>query len=204
MATPTVTGLALPPAAPPPRRNVALVGTGFAIAAGALLVGGLLAGYFDARQAVQQADGDWVDPTTIPNVALAVAYLSLLMSSATAQWAVAAVRQDDRRNSYLAVGVTLLLGAAFVNGLTFCWSQLGAVAGDGAFADHMYAVTVAHMLLVVAAIVLFVVMGFRVLGGQFGPKNTELVASAAAFWHFVVLAGAAIWWCIWFLEGGPG
>lgn len=199
-----MSALALPAAAPAPRRNVALVGTGFAIAAGALLVGGLLAGYFDARQAVQQGDGDWVDPTTIPNVALAVAYLSLLMSSATAQWAVAAIRLDDRRNSYLALGITIMLGAAFVNGLTFGWNQLGAVAGDGAFADHMYAVTVTHMLLVIAALVLFGVMGFRVLGGQFGPRNTELVASAAAFWHFVVLAGVAIWWCIWFLEGGPG
>ena len=204
MSSSTVAGLALPPAAPAPRRYVAMVGTGFAIAAGALLVGGLLAGYFDARQAVQQGDGEWVDKTTLPNVALAVTYLTLVMSSATAQWAVAAIRQDDRRNSYLALGVTLLLGGAFVNGLSFCWSQVGAAAGDGAFADHMYAVTVVHLLLVIAAIVLWAVMGFRVLGGQFGPKNTELVGSAAAFWHFVVIAGAAIWWCIWFLEGGPG
>jgi heme/copper-type cytochrome/quinol oxidase subunit 3 len=199
--------LALPPAAPAPRRNVALVGTGFAIAAGALLVGGLLASYFDARQTLFHGGGkaaDWVDKTTLPNMALAVTYLSLLMSSFTAQWTVSALKLDDRRQAYLAVGVTLVLGAAFINGLTFCWTQVGAVAGDGGFGDHMYAVTVTHLLLVIAAVVLFAVMGFRVLGGQFGPRNAEFVASAAAFWHFVVFAGVAIWWCIWFLEGGPG
>ena len=194
---------ALPPAAPP-RRNVALVGTIFAVAAGAMLVAGLLASYFGARQAAHANDHEWVDPSTIPNVALLVAYTTLLMSSFTAQWAVSAIKVDDRRQGYLALGTTLLLGAGFINALSFSWTELGQAAGDGAFADHMYAVTVTHLFLVVAAIVLFVVMAFRVLGGQYGPRNSEFVASAAAFWHFVVLAGVVIWWCIWFLEGGPG
>jgi heme/copper-type cytochrome/quinol oxidase subunit 3 len=196
--------LALPPAAPATRRNVALVGTTFAIAAGIALVGGLLAAYFGARQDVVDAGGEWVDKATIPNVGMAVAYGTLLLSAFTAQWAVSAIKLDDRRQAYVAVGLTLLLGAAFLNALSFGWSQLGAAAGDGGFADHMYAVTVAHALLVVAGIVLLVVMGFRVIGGQFGPRNSEFVASAAAFWHFTAIAGAAIWWSIWFLEGGPG
>ena len=196
--------LALPPAAAPPRRNVALVGTIFAIAAGTMLLGGLLATYFLARQTVQDGGNQWVDPTIIPNVGAVVAYSTLLMSSFTAQWAVSAVKAGDRRQGFVALGLTLLLGAAFLNGLTFCWSQLGLTAGDNGFADHMYAVTITHAVLMVAAIVLFLVMTFRVLGGQYGPRNSEFVASAAAFWHFVVLAGAVIWWSVWFLEGGPG
>lgn len=196
--------LALPPAAPSPRRNVALVGAAFAIAAGVALVGGLLAVYLGARQDVLDAGGEWVDKATIPNVGMAVAYGTLLLSAFTAQWAVSAIKLDDRRQGYVAVGLTLLLAAAFLNALSFGWAQLGAGAGDGGFADHMYAVTVTHALLVVAGIVLIVVMGFRVIGGQFGPRNAEFVVSAAAYWHFVVLAGVAIWWCIWFLEGGPG
>jgi cytochrome c oxidase subunit 3 len=200
-----MTALALPPAAPAPRRNVALVGTMFAIAAGAMLIGTLLAAYFGARQAVQHTGKPWVPTaTTLPNVALAVTYVSLVMSSFTAQWVVSAIKLDDRRQGYVAIGLTLLLAAAFVNGLTFCWAQLGLGAGDGGFADRMYAVTAVHLLLVVVAIVYFVVMAFRVLGGQFGPRNAELVVSAVAFWHFVVVAGVAVWWCIWFLQGGPG
>jgi len=193
------------PVAPAPRRHVALVGTVFAIGAGAMLIGGLLASYFGARQNIQDQGGTWVDTAklTLPNVPLAVTYVSLFMSSFTAQWAVSAIKLNDRRQAFTAMGVTLLLAAAFINGITFCWAQVGAAAGDGGFGDHMYAVTAVHLLLVVGAIVLFTVMGFRALGGQFGPDNAEFVMSAAAFWHFVVVAGVAVWWCIWFLEGGP-
>jgi heme/copper-type cytochrome/quinol oxidase subunit 3 len=205
MTVVTSDGHALPPVAPPPRRHVALVGTVFAIGAGAMLVGGLLASYFGARQSIHDQGGTWVDTTklTLPNLPLVVTYASLFMSSFTAQWAVSAIKANDRRQAFVAMGVTLLLAAAFINGLTFCWAQVGAAAGDGGFGDHMYAVTAVHLLLVVAAIVLFAVMAFRALGGQFGPSNAEFVMSAAAFWHFVVAAGVAVWWCVWFLEGGP-
>jgi heme/copper-type cytochrome/quinol oxidase subunit 3 len=200
-----MTALALPPAAPPARRNVAIVGTGFAIAAGVMLIGGLLASYFGARQEVFHAGKTWVDikKTPLPNVALAVTYASLLLSSFTVQWVVSAVKLNDRRQAYVAIGLTLLLAGAFINGLTFCWGQAGLKAGGGGFADHMYALTVTHLLLVIAAIVLLIVMGFRVIGGQFGPRNSEFVISAALFWHFTVVAGAAVWWCVWFLNTVP-
>lgn len=200
-----MTALALPPPAPPARRNVVLVGTCFAIAAGAMLIVGLVAGYFQARQLAVQANQTWIDTkkTPLPNVALAVTYLSLLMSSFTCQWAVSAIKQNDRRQSYMAVGITLLLAAAFVNGLSFSWGQAHLKAGGGGYADHMYALTVTHLLLVLAAVVLLLVMGFRVLGGQFGPRNAEFVQSAALFWHFTVLAGAVVWWVSWFLVAVP-
>ena len=195
--------LALPPAAPPARRNVALVGTCFAIAAGAMLIGGLVASYFQARQGMPRLE--WFDykKTPLPNVAISVTYAALLMSSFTIQWAVSAIKVDDRRQSYVAIGLTLFLAAAFINGLTFVWGAAGLKAGDGAFADHMYALTVTHLLLVIAAMVLLAVMLFRVLGGQFGPRNSEFVASAAAFWHFTVVAGGVVWWCVWFLNTVP-
>ncbi len=59
------------------------------------------------------------------------------------------------------------------------------------------------MLVVIAAHVGFVVMGFRALGGQFSPRHREFVVAAAAFWHFAAAMGLIIWYCIWFLEGGP-
>lgn len=195
---------ALPPAPPAHRRNVVLIGALLAVAAGTTLVGGLLAIYFAARDSAQAAGEAWPpDGVELPNVPLAVAYGTLLMSSFTAAWAAAALRIGDRRQAYLAVGLTVAFGGLFLNALSFCWQQLGIVSGDGGFADAVWAVTGVHALLVVAAIVVFVVMGFRVLGGQFSPRNRELVLAAAAFWHFVVAAGAAIYWCLWFLMGGP-
>src|SRR3712207_1179236 len=109
-----------------------------------------------------------------------------------------------RSQLYLAVGTTLALGIAFLNGLSFCWSQLALEAGADAYSTTVWSVTGAHAVAVVAAIVLFTVLGFRALGGQFSPRNTEFVRAAAAFWHFVVATGVVIWLVLWFLTGGPG
>lgn len=202
----TAAGLlpALPPAPERGRRNVMLVGTLFAIAAGTTLIGGLLAGYFSARDLARGAGEAWVpDDVVLPNVALFVGYLTLAMSSFTAQWSVAAIKARDRRGAYVAIALTLVLGLAFVNALSFSWSQLGMVAGASRFATTVYAVTITHLLVVIAALVALVVVGFRALGGQFSPNDREMVVSAAAFWHFSVAAGLIVWYCIWFLEGGP-
>jgi cytochrome c oxidase subunit III len=196
--------LALPPAPTDRRPNVLIVATILAIAAGVMFFGALLGVYDSARQAVQDAGEAWPPETiTLPNVALLVTYVTLLMSSVTAQWSVAAIRMGDRRQMYLAIGTTLLLGVGFLNGLSFCWSQLGLAAGQDTFSTTVWAVTGAHAVAVIAAVVVFAVMGFRALGGQFSPRNREFVAAAAAFWHFVTAVGVVIWMFIWFLEGGP-
>ena len=196
--------LARMPAPPARPANTVTVGTFFAIAAGIMLFAGLLGIYEALRDQTIDQGSPWVpESVVLPNVALAVTYGTLLMSSVTAQWAVAAIRMGDRRQMYLAVGTTILLGAAFVNGLTFCWSQLGMAAGADDFSTTVYALTITHMLTVLGALVYFIVMGFRALGGQFSPRNTEFVSCAAAFWHFTVLTGLVIWVAVWFLEGGP-
>ena len=192
--------LALPPAPEARRPNTLMVGTFLAIAAGVMFFGALLGGYDAAREAADQWPSEGV---SLPNVALAVTYGTLLMSSVTAQWAVAAIRMGARSQLYLAVGTTLLLGFAFLNGLSFAWSQLALEAGADAYSTTVWAVTGAHAVAVIAAIVLWTVMGFRALGGQFSPRNSEFVRCAATFWHFVVAVGVTIWLVLWFLEGGP-
>jgi heme/copper-type cytochrome/quinol oxidase subunit 3 len=193
---------AVPGASDRPRPLV--VATFLVIAAGVMLFAGLLGSYGAARSAAMARDETWLpESVLLPNVALAVTYLTLVMSSVTAQWSVAAIVQGARTQMYLAVGLTLLLGAAFINGLTFAWQRLGLGAGDGDFATWVYALTVTHLVVLVAAMVLFLVLGFRALGGQFSRDDRQFVDCAAAFWHFAVLAGAAIWIAVWFMEGKP-
>jgi heme/copper-type cytochrome/quinol oxidase subunit 3 len=181
-----------------------VVATFLVIAAGVMLFAALLGSYGAARSAAMGRGEPWVPETVLlPNVALAVTYLTLVMSSVTAQWAVAAIVAGARTQMYLAVGLTLLLGAAFINGLTFAWQRLGIGAGEGDFSTWLYALTVTHLVVVVAAMVLFLVLGFRALGGQFSRTDRQFVDCAAAVWHFAVLAGAAIWIAVWFLEGKP-
>jgi heme/copper-type cytochrome/quinol oxidase subunit 3 len=193
------------PVAAPGRRHVLLVGALLASAAGAALIGALLAGYFSARDLARADNVPWVpDGTVLPNVALFVVYIGLTLSGFTAVWALAAIKLDDRRQAYLAFASTIGLGLLFINGISFCWSRLALVAGSTPYATHVYAVTVVHLLLMVAAIVLWIVVGFRVLGGQLSPSSTEPILAAIVVWHFVVASGLVIWWCLWFLEGGPG
>ncbi|MBI1843001.1 MAG: cytochrome c oxidase subunit 3 [Actinobacteria bacterium] len=188
----------------PRRPGIAMTASMLAIAAGVMLFGGLLASYFGQRGAAQAAGEAWLpEGLALPNVALATTYLALVMSAVTAQWAVSAIKQNDRLNLYWALGTTLFLAFAFINGLTFCWRELGLVAASGSYAALVYAITVTHLLVVIAAIAVFVVMGFRALGGQFSPRNSEFVASAAAFWHFAVAAGFVVYVSLWFLEGAP-
>lgn len=186
------------------RSNLMMVGTFLAIAAGTMLIGALLGAWLAARADALDAGSPWLrEGVEIPNLAVAVTYLTLLMSSFTAQWAVYAAEHDDRKNLYVAIGITLVLGVAFVNGLSFVFDSLGLEAGKTDVATSTYAVTVTHLLLVLAAHVLFVVMAFRALTGQVSSRRRELVASAAAFWHFTVLAGAAVYLVVFFFEGGP-
>jgi heme/copper-type cytochrome/quinol oxidase subunit 3 len=193
---------AVPGASDRPRPLV--VATFLVIVAGVMLFAGLLGSYGFARSEAMDSGQEWLPATVLlPNLPIAITYLSLAMSSVTAQWSVAAIISGARTQMYVAVGLTLVLGAAFINGLTFIWQRLGLGAVDNDFATWMYALTVTHLVVVVAAMVLFVVMGFRALGGQFSAKDRQFVDCAAAFWHFMVVAGAAIWFSIWFLEGKP-
>lgn len=202
--TPEAAELAPRPTVGERRPHLMMVGTFLAIAAGTMLIGSLLAGWLAARDAALTAGSPWLrEGVAIPNLAVAVTYLTLLMSSFTAQWAVYAAKTDDRKNLYVALGITILLALAFVNGLSFVFDQLALEAGKADVATHTYAVTVSHLVLVLAAIVLFVVMGFRALTGQVSARRLELVASAAAFWHFTVLAGAAVYLVVFFFEGAP-
>jgi heme/copper-type cytochrome/quinol oxidase subunit 3 len=193
---------AVPGASDRPRPLV--VATFLVIAAGVMLFAGLLGSYGAARSAAMARGETWLpEAVVLPNVPLAVTYLTLVMSSVTAQWSVAAIVEGARTQMYLAVGLTLVFGAAFINGLTFAWQRIGLGAGEGDFSTWVYALTVTHLVVLVAAMVLFVVLGFRALGGQFSRDDRQFVDCAAAFWHFTVLAGAAIWIAVWFMEGKP-
>lgn len=198
-------GLELPPAPVPGRRNVLLVGVLAAAAAGTALVGALLAGYFSARDLAKGANQPWPPKEVVlPSVALFVDYIGLVLSAFTAHWTLAAIKMDDRRQAYIAVAATVGFGLLFLNGMTFCWQRLAVGAASSPWATHVYAVTVVHFLIVVTAIVVFAVAGFRVFGGQFSRHNNEALVAAVVFWDFAVAAGVVIWWCLWFLERRPG
>jgi heme/copper-type cytochrome/quinol oxidase subunit 3 len=177
--------LALPPAPAPARPRVLMVATSGAVAAGAMLFAGLIGIYLAGRA----AQGPWrPDEVSLPLTQSNVMLVTLLMSSVMIQWAVTALSHRDRRNTYLALGLTVLLGGAFVNSSVFFMSQLGIGAGSSRYAVIVYSMWGAQLAVMIGAIVFAALMAFRALGGQFSGRDREGIAAAALFWHFAVAA----------------
>jgi heme/copper-type cytochrome/quinol oxidase subunit 3 len=185
------------PPAPPARPRVVVVGTALAVAGVLAFFAGALAVYAEVRAHTLATGGTWlpegaVFPLQQPNVII----LALIMSSITMQWAVDAIKRDDRPQAYLALGITELFGFATLNMAAYLYSVLQLDAASGAMAILTYAITGAYLALLVAAMIFVALMAFRALGGQFSSRQYDGMSAAALFWHGQVLVFAFIWFAI--------
>ena len=186
---------------PPPvesRTRVLLVGTAFAGAAIAMMFVGLIGVYLSMRTATLTAGTKWivadvVMPLTQPNMML----FTLVLSVFTIQWAVVSIKNDDRPNTYLALGVSLLLAFSFLVEGGYLYSlmkwNLMATAPQ---ATLIYAITGAQVAMVISAMVFVILMGFRALAGSFSSRQHDGIAAAALYWHVMVGLYAVVWYAI--------
>lgn len=187
--------LSLDSAVPPPvlpRRRELLFGTAFATAGVVMAMATLIGVYLSARDAT----GDvWLSVNNIPLTQPNMQLVTIGASVVTMQWAVWSINRDDRYHTYLALGVTILLGAAFVNQTTFLFNQAGItiVQAEGPI---FYAVTAGHLAMVVAGLIFMALMGFRTLGGQFSSRQPDGIGAAAIFWYAAVALYAVIWFAV--------
>jgi heme/copper-type cytochrome/quinol oxidase subunit 3 len=184
------------PAPQQPRRRELLFGTAFATA-GVVAVMATLIGYYLAARAAGGAD--WFAANNIPLTQPNMQALTLAMSVITMQWAVYSIARDDRGHAYLALGVTLLLGAAFVNQTTFLYKQ-AAVVLDQAEGPLFYAVTGGSLAMVVAGMIFIALMAFRALGGQFSSRQPDGIAAAAVFWYASCAVYAVVWVAVYIMK----
>ncbi|MGZ4693798.1 MAG: cytochrome c oxidase subunit 3, partial [Acidimicrobiales bacterium] len=166
----------VPSSAPPPpleRPRVLLVGTIFAIAGIAMMFAGLIGVYLAKRADNLATVGSWLPteliiPLTQPNMGLA----TLVLSIVTMQWAVVSIKNDDRTNTYLALGVTLLLGFAYIVEMGYLYALIHADVSTipGVL---IYAISGAHIAMVISAMVFVILMGFRALAGGFTSRQHD-------------------------------
>lgn len=181
----------LPPAHLPRRREL-LFGTGFATAGVVMALVTLIGTYLTTRSA---AGADWLAQNEIPLTQPNMQLVTLGMSVVTMQWGVWAIMRDDRYHAYMGLGVTLLLGVAFVNQTTFLYSEAG-VAMSQPEGPLFYAVTTGHLAMVVAGLLFILLMTFRALGGQFSSRQPDGISAAAIFWYAAVALYAVIWFAV--------
>src|SRR3954454_22294537 len=143
---------------PPPaetRPRVLLVGTAFAAAVSVMFFVGLIGGYLAERTQTlaggsKLIPADVVMPLTQPNMML----MTLALSVVTIQWAVVSIKNDDRPNTYLALGVSLLLAFAFLVEAGYLYSLMKLdLMVSAPQATLIYAITGAQLVMVVAAMI---------------------------------------------------
>ena len=185
---------ALPPAPPVQRPRVLVVGAAFASAAAVMVFIGLIGIYLAERADTLATSDTWLPkgltiPLQQPNTML----FTLFMSVVTMQWAVSAVSKDDRVNSYLALGVTLVFGFATIVMTTYLWSLMGADITANVQSVLIYTITGAHILMVVIALIFLALMTFRALAGGFNARQHDGITAAAIFWYATVAVYVLIW-----------
>ena len=196
--------LQLAPPAPPTRPHGQVVAVAMIAAGSAMAIFAMLGIYLAARHGVKVAGNDWIPAggltLTGPNLAL----FTLLLSLPAMAWAQYAVARDDRQNMWVALGLVLLLGVAFINAESFVLTNLQLSTPPApavGIADSLpgmliFTIIGAHIVMVGAAMVSILLTGLRTLGGQFTSRNREGVSAVALYWYVTVAVFPVLWYAI--------
>jgi heme/copper-type cytochrome/quinol oxidase subunit 3 len=200
MATTATTDLEIfsqAPPAPPARPRVLLVGTALAAGSAAMVLLTLIALYARMRADVIASGEAWMpEGSNLQLTPGGMAMTTLLLSLLTVGWIVQALRNDDRGHALMAFGITLLLGAAYINVVVYSWQQLGLGITSSTQALLIYTITGLHVALVGMGMLFLAVMGFRAVGGQLTGRSAEGVSAAVLYWFVTVGLYAAVWYAI--------
>ena len=130
----------------------------------------------------------WV-PVVVPNL-FWVSTATILVSSVTMQMALRSFKQREMRQYRLLIGVTFLLGVAFVVlqvlGFMQLWDQQVTFRGSGA-GQFLYVVFGLHALHVAGGVIALMIMFVKAFTGHTKRYSAVPVEVAAMYWHFVDL-----------------
>jgi len=190
--------LGSPPPAEQARPRVLLIGTGFALVGIVLTFAGLFGIYVEQRAQVINSGQPWLPKeVSIDLTQFNVALVGLAISVVVMQWGIYCVKHDDRQRAYIALGLTALLGAAYINGICFAYTQMGFTVHDTSGVGILvYAITGLHLAMVGAGIIFIGLMAFRTLGGQYSAHDHEGLQAAALYWYVTAAVYTVIWYAI--------
>jgi cytochrome c oxidase subunit 3 len=128
----------------------------------------------------------------------AVNTVILLTSSFTMVMSISYIGEGDRKKSIIALGLTIVLGIAFLVNKYFEWSAkihhgvypdspelIAKGHGENLFYGLYYSMTGLHGLHVVVGVVLLSFVLVYIIKGKVGPKNFILLDNSGLYWHLV-------------------
>ncbi len=182
------------PLAGPSRIRSGMVGTLFATGAAVVAFCALVAIYVQLRQSTL-ADGEvWLASGTIEMGPAGMMMATLLLGSITAQWAVQASKTHDRPHGFIALGLTLVFGAAVLNQFWFVYQNTGLAIDDSTAALMFFVVTGSFIAMLIGAMAVMLVTTLRALLGTFGRELAHTTQASALFWHAMVICYFLIWY----------
>jgi cytochrome c oxidase subunit 3 len=168
---------------------------------------GLFAAYFNVRAAAPE----WppagfehylnVFPLALPATAI------LVLSSVTCQFAIWAIRRDDRTGFLRNLAVTLALGIVFLiiqfGDYVMLWSE-GLTLDSGIYGSTFYTMTGFHGAHVLGGVIMLGVVLYRGMLGQFSARHYDAAEAASLYWHFVDVVWIVLFTTLYILPGTSG
>jgi cytochrome c oxidase subunit 3 len=171
-----------------------------------MFFGGLFAAYFNIRANAAQWPPEQFTETLKILPFVGPATLLLILSSFTCQYAVWAIRRDDRTVFLRAMSVTVILGIVFLLMQASDYvllGQEGLTLASGTFGTTYYTLTGFHGAHVFGGVIMLSVVLYRGLAGQFSPQHHDAVEAASLYWHFVDVVWILLFSLIYLLPGNP-
>jgi cytochrome c oxidase subunit 3 len=111
-----------------------------------------------------------------------------------AQWAVYSAKRGDSPHTGLSLGLTGLMGIAFINAQAYIYTQMDMPANGGTFNAMFYAFTGVMAALALIGVVFSAVTAFRFLGGR--TTDREIVSAHAMYWYFLSFVFTMLWFVV--------
>ena len=149
---------------------------------------GLFAAYFNIRASAAQWPPEQFTETLKILPFVGPATLLLILSSVTCQYAVWAIRKDNRTSFLRNMAVTVVLGITFLLLQMYDYTVLfheGLTMGSTTFGTTYFTLTGFHGAHVFGGVLMLSVVLYRGMAGQFSAKHHDMVEATSLYWHFV-------------------
>jgi cytochrome c oxidase subunit 3 len=116
------------------------------------------------------------------------ATILLVTSSFTCQFAIWAIRKNDRTGFIRNMAVSVALGITFLVMQAIDYALLGhegMTLTAGTFGTTYYTLTGFHGAHVFGGVIMLGVVLYRGMAGQFSARHHDMVEAASLYWHFV-------------------
>ena len=115
----------------------------------------------------------------------------ILLSSVSMIWAERSAKRDNLGQTKIALGITTILGVAFVAGQWLAWKKMVemnyyfAGSGSNSSSSFIYVLTGFHGLHIVSGVIFLLIVLFAAFKYKVHSKNMLKIEMCSTYWHFL-------------------